>query len=332
MKRRDFIKTAVISSATTVNCSSPLINSFVQPSPEEMSYTILGKTGIKVSNLGFGSHLSKPNMADPSGRDKHIQYGIEMGINLFDIYDHTYFQFDPMSKSLANHSNTIISLFMESKEVEKRVEEVLRIFSREYIDLYRISANDYEKLDKLLSLREKGKIHAVGIVSHDEESLVRAVIKYGDDLDYMMIPYNFVHNKALPNQQQNSFTTFMKLAKKYNYGIIGMKPFVNEMLLDFAKENGYVGGSKDRGVSVPTAALRYALSTGVIHVSIPAMNSIREIEENLQAIYQPKLNPLEKEILEEIDLLAMEKKWSYLKPGYEWLEQWIQPGVFYYST
>jgi aryl-alcohol dehydrogenase-like predicted oxidoreductase len=330
MKRRDFVKSVALSAAATAaGCSSAMKKGGISPTPDRMKYTILGKTGIKVSRLGFGSHLSKENMADPVGRDKQIQYGIEMGINFFDIYDHTYFQFHPMSKSLAGHPNTVLSLYMDADTVEKRVDEVLKQFGRERIDLYRVTSQEFSKLDQLLEVKKKGKIRGVGIVDHNEENIVQVVQKYGDALDYMIFPYNFVHNKATPNDKQNSYAAFLRLAKKYDYGLIGMKPFSNEMLIDFAKENGYIGGTKDRGVSVPAAAIRYALSKGAIHVSLPAMNSVREVEENLQGIYRPELTALELEVLDEIDTLALEKKWAYLdkKPEYAWLVNWAQRGV-----
>ena len=218
---------------------------------------------------------------------------------------------------------------MGSNEVEKYLDDALQLFGREVIDLFR-AMYEPAKLDELIRMREKGKVRAVGIAHHWEEEFVKAVNQYGDDLDYVMFPYNFVHNKATPNDKQNSYVSFLRLAKEHDYGLIGMKPFCNEMLLDFAKEQGYIGGAKDRGVSVPAAAIRYALSTGTIHTSLPAMNSIEEISENLQGIYNPKLTGLEKEVLEEIDLLAMGHKWAYLdkKPQYKWLAEWVRPGVF----
>ncbi len=332
MNRRDFVKKAALG-ATVASAARDGAAKTIAPSQDRMKYTILGKTGIRVSRLGFGSHLSKPNMSDPVGRDGQIQYGIEMGINFFDIYDHTFGQFAPMSKSLKNHPDTLLSLYMDAKgeEVEKRVDEVLNIFGRERIDFYRTmtEGDEYKKLDELLRLKSKGKIRAVGISHHWEEAFAQAIKKYGADLDYLMFPYNFVHNRATPNDKQNSYAGFLRLAKKYNYGLVGMKPLCNEMLVDFARENGYIGGTKDRGVSVPAAAIRYSLGSGAVHVALPAMNGIEEIKENLQGVYQPKLTATEREILNEIDMLAMEKKWAYLerKPEYAWLVNWARQGV-----
>ncbi|MCE5252572.1 aldo/keto reductase [bacterium] len=328
MKRRDFVTTAALgaagAAAAVTGCSGG-----GGKTGGSMSYAILGKTGMRVSRLSFGSHLSKENIADPEGRDRQIQLGIRMGINLFDIYNNLYFQYEPMAKSLAGHPETFVSLYLETEKVEEEVDRVLRLFNREAIDLYRAMAEP-AKLEGLMKLREKGKVRAVGMAHHWEEEFVRAIRQYGDDLDYFMFPYNFVHNKATPNDKQNSYASFLKLAKDHNYGLIGMKPFCNEMLVSFAKEQGFIGGQKDRGVSVPAAAIRHALSTGAIHTSLPAMNSEREVTENLQGVFQPKLTDREKEVLEEIDLLAMEHKWAYLdrKPQYRWLADWVRPGVF----
>ncbi len=328
MHRRTFIQTAGIAAlgAACTDCG----NRQPETATETMSYTVLGKTGIQVSRLSFGSHLSEASMADPVGRDRQIQFGIERGITLFDIYNHTYGQFEPMAKSLAGHPDVHISLYMEFTEnIEEEVDKVLRLFNREAIDFFRAM---YEpvKLEGLMKVRDKGKVRAVGIANHFEEDFVKAINQYGDDLDYIIFPYNFVHNKWLPNDKANTYDTFNALAKKHNYGLIGMKPFCNEMLVTFAKEQGYIGGPKDRGVSVPAAAIRYSLSSGAVHTALPAMNSVEEVEENLQGVYRPELSDFERSVLEEIDQLATAHQWAYLnrKPQYRWLADWARPGVF----
>ena len=62
-----------------------------------MQYRRLGKSEILVSEVSFGSHLKRYNVEDPEGRRRQIEAGIEKGINLFDIYEHSYKQFEPMS-------------------------------------------------------------------------------------------------------------------------------------------------------------------------------------------------------------------------------------------
>ena len=329
MKRRNFVKTTALGAAAAgLGCTTGLRKRRIKPTPGKMIYSVFGKTGLKVSRLSYGSHLTKENMENPAGRDRQIQFACDMGINLFDVYESMYKQYVPMGKSLKNRLNTYISLYCSVEDIDW----VLETLGRDHIDLYRTMGNENEipKLEKLMEYREQGKIRFVGIAEHKVELIVSLAKKYGDDLDFFMFPYNFVHNRATPKQQTNDYTEFMKLAKKHDYGLIGMKPFCNEMLLDFAREYGYVGGPKDRGVNVPAAMLRYNLASGAIHTSMPAMNSVKEVEENLQAIYRPEITDHEIVILKEIDKLAAENKWSYLdkKPGYRWLANWAEPGIY----
>ena len=103
MKRRKFFKTAV-TGATAASLSF-----YGCTRSGGMLYRNFGKTGIKVSLLGFGSHLANENKANPKGRDRQIQEAIDRGVNFFDIYEHGYEQFEPMAKSLAAKKNDVVS-------------------------------------------------------------------------------------------------------------------------------------------------------------------------------------------------------------------------------
>ena len=170
MKRRDMIKKSALGAATlSMGVSQAnarkkeIIPQKPLPAGRNMLYRPLGKSGITVSRLGFGSHLSKENLKDEKRRDRQIQEGIENGVTLFDIYDHgTYHQFKPMSKSLAGKRHQVeISLVAVEEDVRAEVEGALRTFNTDYIDLYRIvyrdSESDYLKGDDDLNLLLKMK-------------------------------------------------------------------------------------------------------------------------------------------------------------------------------
>jgi len=73
-----------------------------------MRYRTLGKTGISVSEVSFGSHLKRVNVENPERRRKQIELGIEKGINLFDIYEHSYKQYAPMSEALGGVRDEVV--------------------------------------------------------------------------------------------------------------------------------------------------------------------------------------------------------------------------------
>ena len=163
-----------------------------------MIYRTLGRTGIKVSLLGFGSHLSKENKANPGERDRQIQEGLDRGITFFDVYEHGYEQFEPMARSLASRKNeVVISLVTIAsrdynhyrfKNIYDEVEGALRIFKRDYIDCYRVVNKVDKDTDILFKFKEQGKIRAVGIVAHYEEDALKALEER--DFDFIMLPYN----------------------------------------------------------------------------------------------------------------------------------------------
>ena len=210
MKRRDMIKKTALGAATlglgvsTADAKdTKVIPRTPLPTPRNMAYRTLGKTGIKVSLLGYGSHLTAENLKDPKGRDRQIQEAFENGVNLFDIYNHSVFhQFEPMARSLAGkRQQTVLSLVSVEKDVRAEIEGALRIFNSDFIDLYRIvyrDADNYSKgdddLNILFKMRQEGKIRAVGVVAHEESGVLYAA--ENTPVDYIMMPINFHHNRG----------------------------------------------------------------------------------------------------------------------------------------
>ena len=173
----------------------------------DMKYRVLGKTGIQVSVIGFGSHLNDVILSNPVARANHIRKGLEVGINLFDIYDHGIHQFAPMSKILGPvRQEMVISLVTvwDQDQVRQEVEYALKTFDTDYIDLYRIfvdtdtSGDEVEaRFQVLQQAKQEGKIRVVGLVAHDHLRLTEMLRTY-PDLDYLMLPYNFRHQQFSP--------------------------------------------------------------------------------------------------------------------------------------
>lgn len=194
-----------------VASTSPTVRN-VGMASSEMRYRELGRTGIRISDLGFGSHLDRKNMNDPEGRAGQIRKGLDLGINLFDIYEHSYHQFGLMSEVLGPvREDCVISLVSVSiwqkgapdRERAKRavlaeVEESLTTFHTDAIDLYRLvsTTNRAEVEVTFLALQEakqQGKIRAVGAVCHEIPETI-GILQDFPELDYIMLPYNFRHH------------------------------------------------------------------------------------------------------------------------------------------
>ncbi|MCC7264604.1 MAG: aldo/keto reductase [Candidatus Latescibacteria bacterium] len=213
LTRRQFIPrvaAAVLGAGAWLNPQRLLAEDRAQlaaASSEGMRYRSLGKTGIRVSEVSFGSHLTDANRLNPQERSAQINKGLELGINLFDIYDHTYQQFGLMSEVLGPvRQQVVLSLVTvwDKRQVAQEVDYALKTFNTDVIDLYRIymEANTARgdvalRFGALQEAKKAGKIRAVGLVTHDHAVLVEMLRTY-PELDYVMLPYNFQYQRFSP--------------------------------------------------------------------------------------------------------------------------------------
>jgi len=332
MKRRQFIqKTTGAAAAAAVpftGCSTmPGKKDYSNYRPAgEIPRRTLGKTGIEVSMLGFGSHLKQELIADPELRDRMIKMGFEGGINTFDVYDHGgYKQFKPMGRSLRPfRKQAIVSLCVVKKtgEVEAEIEGALRDFYTDYIDLYRLYQVDDDRVNIMEKAKKAGKIRAIGVVSHDEPTMMDYIERYGDTLDFVMIVFNFHNNKGNPTVKHypyNDYSALIPRCERLNLGILGIKPMGSDAMIELARKKGFF---RDRKASVAQAMLRHIYAVEEIDCTMPAMNSMEEVVTNLESAYKPALSPYENEQLRKLSDVAAQMKEAYLPDHYKWLENW----------
>ena len=338
MKRRDMMKRTALGAASLgmAGCASMQPQKAgdipIDPIPtsRNMTYRELGDTGIKVSFLGFGSHLSKENLKDGKRRDRQIQEGIENGITLFDVYDHAnYNQFEPMSKSLAGkRKSAVISLVAVEKDVRREIEVALRTFNTDYIDLYRIVYRDpaseqYNKgdddLNIMFRMKEEGKIRAVGVVSHSEDGLLHAV-KH-TSVDYIMMPMNFHHNKAWWIDMSDTYSSVIPLCREKKVGILSIKPLAGDPMVAYAQHLGLLSGGY-RGPSYPKAALRYMWQNEDVTSVLPSINTVGQLWDALDTMWKPDFTEEDRKVLRSLSGKADNTFGAYLPPHYKWMDNW----------
>ncbi len=328
MRRRSFIKG--IAASTTIpfaGCSLIPRGTYDNIEPVgEMPKRILGKTGMEVSVLGFGSHLKKELIEQPELRDRMIKSGYDGGINLYDVYDHSdYKQFKPMGNSLREFRKSVyvsLCIVKDTGEMLAEIDGALNDFHTDYIDLYRLYTVDDDRMNVLEKAKQAGKIRAIGVVSHDEPTMQGYIDRYGDRLDYVMIVYNFHHNKGNPEVKSypyNDYSALIPRCERLNLGIIGIKPMGSDAMIELAKKEKFFG---DKKAGIAQAMLRYVYATEAIDCTMPAMNSMDEVKTNLASAYNPVLSDYERSMLSNLSTVAARTKEAYLPSQYKWLEKW----------
>ncbi|MCX7903368.1 MAG: aldo/keto reductase [Caloramator sp.] len=232
-----------------------------------MNYRRLGKTNLKVSEIGFGGipiqRLRKEEAL------KVIHKAEDMGINFIDTARGYSCSEEHIGMALkGRRTNWIIatkSMARNYEDMKKDVEISLRNLNTDYIDVYQLhnikDVNTYKEvvseggaLRALLEAKEKGIIRHIGITSHSIDILKVAI--NNPIFETIMYPYNIIERQAIE--------VFM-MAKDKDIGTIAMKPMAGGVLSD------------------GKLAMKFILKDDFISTAIPGMASVDEVIENASA-------------------------------------------------
>ena len=247
-----------------------------------MEYKTLGKTGLKVSRMGFGGIPIQK--IDEEGTRKLLQDMVKRGINYIDSARGYTVSEQYIGYGLEGIRDQFVlatkSMARTKEAMAADIETSLRNFRTDYIDLYQVHNPSMEQLDQvigeggaleaLLEAKNAGKIGHIGITAHSTEVFERALTL--DWVETIMFPYNIV-------EQQGA--ELIRRCGEKNIGFIDMKPLA--------------GGAIENG----TLALRYICANKNVTIVIPGMAEEKEMEENIKACLDS--SPLNEKELKEIE-------------------------------
>ena len=247
-----------------------------------MEYRILGKTGLKISRMGFGGIPIQK--IDAEGTRKLLHEMMEKGVNYIDSARGYTVSEQYIGYGLEGIRDKFVlatkSMSRTKEAMAADIETSLGNFRTDYIDLYQVHNPSMEQLDQvmgeggaleaLMEAKAAGKIGHIGLTAHSTEVFERALEL--DWVETIMFPYNIV--------EQQGAELIHKCAEK-NIGFIVMKPLAGGAIED------------------ASLALRYVCSNPDVTVVIPGMAEIHELEQNLAACSNTE--PLTQEELKEMD-------------------------------
>ena len=247
-----------------------------------MEYRTLGKTGLKISRMGFGGIPIQK--IDEEGTRKLLHEMMDKGVNYIDSARGYTVSEQYIGYGLEGIRDKFVlatkSMSRTKEAMAADIETSLGNFRTDYIDLYQVHNPSMEQLDQvmgeggaleaLMEAKAAGKVGHIGLTAHSTEVFERALEL--DWVETIMFPYNIV--------EQQGAELIHKCAEK-NIGFIVMKPLAGGAIED------------------ASLALRYVCSNPDVTVVIPGMAEIRELEQNLAACSNTE--PLTQEELKEMD-------------------------------
>ncbi len=231
-----------------------------------MEYRILGKTGLKISRLGFGGIPIQK--IDAEGTKKLIGELVREGVNYIDTARGYTVSEEYLGYALEGVRDKFVlatkSMARTKDAMAKDIDISLNNLRTNYIDLYQVhnpNAKDLESvmapggaLEALFEAKAAGKIGHIGITLHSVELFAQAVELPW--VETIMFPYNIVETQGEE--------LIAKCAEK-NIGFICMKPLAGGAIED------------------ATLALRFVVSNPAVTVVIPGMADLSEIAQNVSA-------------------------------------------------
>lgn len=233
-----------------------------------MEYITLGKTGLRVSHMGFGGIPIQK--VDASVTHALMERLAQRGVNYIDTARGYTVSEQFLGEALEGglREKFVIATKSMSRTKEDMARDIdisLKNLRTDYIDLYQIhnpSMAELEQviapggaLEALMEAKAAGKIRHLGLTAH-----MAAVFERALELDWVetvMFPYNIVETQG---------EELMAKCREKNVGFICMKPMAGGALED------------------ARLALRFIRQNENVSVVIPGMYDIREIDENLSAM------------------------------------------------
>ncbi len=291
VSRRKFLQTTAALTATVPAAS------VLGDAPEIKRYVELGKTGLKVSEIGFGS--SSLQSAEL------VTHALDRGVNYFDTAESYRFGWseEAMGKGLKGQRHNVV-LASKTKaqarsseaEIMRALEGSLKRLQTDYLDIYfnhAVNHVDRMQNEAWANFTEKaiaqGKIRFRGMSGHGSRLVKCLDYSIDNDLvDVILCAYNFGEDPDLISRLRNTFhfaaiqsdlPPVLDKAREKNIGVIAMKTLMGARLNDMRKFEA-------EGRTYAQAALRWVLSSPRVDAAIISMTSASNIDEYIGASAQ----------------------------------------------
>jgi len=290
-----------------------------------MEYRSLGRTGIKVSALGFGCMrlptLGAPDRIDEASAARLLHDAIEAGVTYVDtawFYHATSFgqagQSEPfVGRALSGGWRDRVLLATKlpqqtiraKEEMGRYLDQQLERLQTDHIDFYLVHGLDGESWNRMRDLgvreflddaRKRGRIRFAAFSFHGHQDDFPRIVDEYDGWALAQIQYNYMD------------TTFqaglagLRYAAEKGLGVVVMEPLKGGRLAkSLPPEMQAVFDARSEGWSPAEWALRYVWNEPGVSLLLSGMNEPAQLQENLRVAARARPHALSSEQLSVYD-------------------------------
>ena len=291
-----------------------------------MLYNTLGKSGLEVSRLGFGTMRlptkgSNDNI-DETEASKMLEYGIEHGINLID----TAYPYHSETLEGSGNSERFVGKFLkenslrdevlistkspswaieEKDDFEMYLDEQLEKLQTDYIDIYllhSLTVPDWEKvksldvLDFLDDTLASGKVRHIGFSSHIEIDYLIEILDEYPKWEVALTQMNYL------DEYYQSGVMGLDYLKELNVGSMIMEPLRGGRLVNnIPPEIQNLWATAETKRTPVEWALQYLWNRDDVDCVLSGMTSLEQVKQNVEiASTLDKISENDQELIREV--------------------------------
>jgi aryl-alcohol dehydrogenase-like predicted oxidoreductase len=291
LSRRQFLERSAGAAGALLLTSASWFSAKAADKRTAADQVALGKTGLKLSRLGFGTGSNSGNVQYALGQEefnKLIHYAYDQGITYFDCAQ-SYRTFEWIKGAIKGLPRE--KLFIQSKvmgkpdEVLAAIDHHRKVFDTDYVDSLLIHCmvkdgwtDEWKRImDAFDEAKEKKWIRAKGVSCHSLPALRTATASNWTDVHLVRVNPQAKHIDGMDPSWDKSGTDItpvlaeLKTMRAKGRGIIGMKIIGNG---DFTQ-------AEDREKSI-----RFAMSRPELDAIVIGFKSRAEIDEAIRRVNQ----------------------------------------------
>jgi len=243
-----------------------------------LQYKTLGKTGLKVTSVGFGCMITSDGSV--------IERAADMGITLFDTargYSGGNNERMVGAALKRKRKDVVISTKTEANDKAgalAQLDKSLSELGTDWVDIWylhgkgNIAAVTDDLMDALLTAKKAGKARFVGFSTHAGHVEMLAFGAKNPNVEAMQVTYNFTMDSAI--------TAAIEQAVQAGKGVVAMKITGGG---GGGRRGGGGGPARPQGSQL--AALKWVVRNPNVHSTVPSMTDNDQLDENIKAMAEP---------------------------------------------
>jgi hypothetical protein len=251
-----------------------------KPSDSGLRYATLGKTGLKVTTVGFGCMITSDGSV--------VQRAADLGITYFDsARSYQSGNNERMVGAALAHRRKDIVLSTKTganskEQALQHIDTSLTELGTDHVDIWYLhgktspAAVTDDLIEAQQIAKKAGKIRFAGVSTHGGQKELLPFLAKHPQVDVILTTYNFTMEPFMKD--------VIEEASKAGKGIVAMKVMAGGFRRLQPTDPNYKRLKSDGGM---LAALKWTLNNPFVHTTIPSMTDMDQLEENIKAMAHP---------------------------------------------